>query len=294
MRPKISVVITNFNGLKLLQKNLESVLINTPEASEFIFADDASTDSSLEFVGEIQKIYPKIKIIKEPTNLGFVRNSNTAVAATSGNLIVLLNNDICVFPGYLQKSLCHFSDPKVFGVGFAEISSPNWARLFWRHGYLQHEPITTATQAHISGWLSGGSSIVRKSLFQKLGGFDQIYSPFYCEDLDLGFRAWRSGYTLLWEPSSLVGHRHESTISKFPRHFLTYVKERNRLLTVWRNISTSTLLRQHRLALISRVIFGPNYLKIIFAAKRQLQKFPPPIVFPIHSDLDVFKLFSHD
>jgi GT2 family glycosyltransferase len=290
---KISVIITNWNGLPILQKNLETIIKNSPEAEEIILADDASQDESIEFAKKIQKKYPKLKIIAHKENLGFGENSNDAVNQSKGDLIVLLNNDIYPHPKYIANVLKHFDNPNVFGVGFAELGHENWARFYWKDGYLQHEPgIADIDQTHISGWVSGGSSIIRKNIFQKLGGFDTIYRPFYGEDLDLGFRAWKSGYTLLWEPKSIVEHHHETTMSKFSLNFLNYVKERNRLLNTWRNITDTNLLAQNKLFLIGRVLSGPNYIKIIRAAKKQIKHSSPPIVFPKLTDIEILSLFK--
>ena len=290
---KISVIVTNWNGLKLLKKNLETIIKHSSQASEIILADDASEDDSLKFAKSLQKKYPHLKIISHSRNLGFGANSNHAVSKAKGDLVVLLNNDIIPQKNYIAHSVKHFTDPKVFGVGFCESNNKNWARFFWQGGYLQHQPGTTGlNKTHISGWVSGGSSIIRKSLFQKLGGFDPIYHPFYSEDLDLGYRAWKSGYTLLWEPKSQVEHHHESTMSKFSLSLLNYVKERNRLLSTWRNITDPDLLVQNKLALVGRVLSGPNYLKIIRAAKKKLKTHPAPIIFPKLTDQEILNLFE--
>ena len=288
---KISVIVTNWNGFSLLKKNLETVIKLSPEASEIIVADDASQDKSCDFVKELQKKYPQLKLIARTKNFGFGHNSNDAVDQTKGDLIVLLNSDILPHPNYIKNTLKHFDNKDVFGVGFAELGHENYARIFWKSGYLQHEPGTDIKKTHISAWISGGSSIVRKDLFQKLGGFDAVYTPFYSEDLDLGYRAWKSGYTLLWEPKSVVEHNHESTMSKFSKNLLNYVKERNRLLNVWRNITDKKLLGLNKIALFFRVLSGPNYIKIILAAKRQLKKSKPPIVFQKLTDQEIFKKF---
>ena len=290
---KISVIVTNWNGLTLLQKNLPRIIEMSPEAQEIIVADDFSErDNSVEYLKTLQKQYSKLKIITNKKNLGFGKTSNKAVSKSTGDLVVLLNNDIYPHKDYIKNSLHHFSNPNVFGVGFAELGHENWARIFWKNGYLQHEPGTDNQKTHISGWVSGGSSIIRKSLFEKLGGFDEVYQPFYSEDLDIGYRAWKSGYTLLWEPASVVEHKHESTMSKFSVNFLNYVKERNRLLNTWRNITDSQLLYLNRIALIGRVLSGPNYIKIILAAKRQLKKSSLPIVFPKLTDQEIFAKFK--
>lgn len=291
---KISVIVTNWNGLDLLKKNLEQVIKTSPEAEEIIVTDDASFDKSVDYIKSLQKKYPQLKLIANKDNLGFGKNSNNAVNKSIGDLVVLLNNDILPHPNYIKNALEHFSDPKVFGVGFAELGHENWARIFWQNGYLQHEPGLDISKTHITAWLSGGSSIIRKDIFQKLGGFDAIYEPFYCEDLDLGLRAWKSGYNLLWEPKCVVEHRHESTMSKFSKGLLNYVKERNRLLSVWRNFTEPQFINSNKIAIIGRILSGPNYIKIIRAAKKQIKKSPPPIIFPKLSSQEILDKFKND
>ncbi len=290
---KISVIVTNWNGLNLLKKNLEAIIKNSPEAQEIILADDASDDDSLIFVKQLQKKYQKLVLISRKKNIGFGANTNDAVKKAKGELVVLLNNDIYPSLGYITNSLKHFKNLDVFGVGFAEKKHENWARFFWKDGYLQHEPgVTGLKKTHISGWVSGGSSILKKDLFLKLGGFDPIYKPFYSEDLDIGYRAWKSGYRLLWEPTSIVQHHHEATMSKFSKSLLNYVKERNRLLNTWRLIDDPKLLQRNKFAQVSRVLSGPNYIKIIRAARKQISKASPPIIFPKLTDKEILAKFK--
>jgi GT2 family glycosyltransferase len=288
---KISVIITNWNGKSILKKHLEHIINTSPEACEFIFTDDASTDDSVSYVKSLQKKYKNLKIIAHKTNQGFAQNSNNAVKKAIGDLVVLLNSDIHPKLGYISETIKHFSDPKLLGVSFAEVGHENYGKVFWKNGYIQIEP-GISEKTHIAAYISGGSSIVSRELFLKLGGFDTIYKPFYFEDLDLGLRAWRSGYKLLFEPKAIVEHQHEQTISKFPKQFLIYVKERNHLLSVLRNITDKNMLWQNYFAQIGRVLTGPNYIKIILAARRQLKKSPPPKVLDIRSTKEIFDMFK--
>jgi len=287
----ISVIITNWNGLTVLKKHLENTILASPEASEFILIDDASTDNSLKFAKKIQKIYPKLKIICRKVHHGFGKNSNLAVKKATGELVVLLNNDLVPHQGYISATLKHFNDPNVFGVGFAELGKENYGKVFWGNGYLQVQP-GYSTKTHITAWISGGSSIVRRDLFLELGGFDDIYDPFYFEDTDLGLRAWRSGYKLLWEPQSVVDHQHEYTTSKLGKNFLVYVKERNHLLCVLRNVTDKNLLWQNLFWQFIRVLSGPNYIKIILAAHRQLKSHPTQIVKNKITEKQIFDMFK--
>ena len=294
-KPSISIIVTNYNGYHIIKKSLPCILKNSPEASEIIFSDDASSDQSLLFVKKLQKTDPRLKIIAHQKNIGFASNSNFAVSKATGEFVALLNSDIYPLPNYLKGITKHFSDEAIFGIGFAEKGNENWGHIYWQEGTFQYTPgDTNIDKVHQTGWLSGGSCIVRKEYFQKLNGFDLVYSPFYSEDLDLGYRAWKSGYTLLWDPAAEVIHKHEATISKFPKKLLDYIKERNRLLVVWRNITDKDLLRKNKVNLIYRVLFGPNYIKIILAALRQIKKYPPPIVDQIRTDRQIFDLFSNE
>lgn len=288
---KISVVITNWNGKSILEKHLEHIIKTSPEASEFIFTDDASTDDSVAYVKTLQKKYKNLRIIAHKTNQGFAQNSNNAVKESIGELVVLLNSDIHPHIGYITACLKHFSDPKVFGVSFAEVGHENFGKVYWKDGYIQITP-GTSDKTHIAAYISGGSSIVNRELFLKLGGFDTVYKPFYFEDLDLGLRSWRSGYKMLFEPKAVVEHQHEQTISKFPKQFLIYVKERNHLISVLRNITDNKLLFQNKLAQIGRVLTGPNYIKIIRAAKRQIKQYPAPIATDVLSTQQIFEMFK--
>ncbi|HEX8923666.1 MAG TPA: glycosyltransferase [Patescibacteria group bacterium] len=289
---KISVIVTNWNGLELLKKYLISVIEASPEADEIILADDASQDSSLEYVKSLQSKYPKLKILAQKTNQGFAKNSNDAVRFSAGDYLVFLNSDIKPHLGYIKNALPHFQDSSVFGVGFSELGNENWAKIFWKDGYLQYSRGGEVSAAHITGWLSGGGSVIRKDYFLKMGGFDTVYEPFYSEDLDLGYRAWKSGYKLIWEPQSVIEHCHESTTSKFPKRFLDYVKERNRLLVILRNITDKKLLTSNKWAMLGRCLTGPNYIKIIRAAYAQAAKYPSPVVFPTITDHQIFDMFS--
>ncbi|OGM31524.1 hypothetical protein A2803_02195 [Candidatus Woesebacteria bacterium RIFCSPHIGHO2_01_FULL_44_21] len=289
---KISVIVTNWNGLDIIKKSLPRVIAASPEAMEIIFSDDASTDDSVNFARSLAQKHPKLRVIVQKKNVGFVENSNYAVRHCKGALVILLNSDVYPQKGYITSTLRHFKNKNVFGVGLCEVGHENWAKLIWKDGYLQYQPGIEVSKLHITGWLSGGTSIVRRKLFLRLGGFDQVYAPFYSEDVDLGYRAWKSGYTLIWEPKAKVKHYSRSTTSKISHKYVFFIQERNRLLTVWRNIKDQNLLWSNRLAILYRVLHSPGYTKVILAALKQTLVFPPPKVFPKLHDKEIFDKFS--
>lgn len=208
----ISVVIPNYNGVKLLEKNLPKVLDilkNYKEGkTEVIVVDDASTDKSVELL----KRY-KVGTLAIPKNLGFSSAVNKGVSKAKGEIVVLLNTDVSPEKDFLRPLLGHFKDEKVFAVGCMDKSLENGKTVLrgrglgkWEKGFLVHrrgEVDKTNTL-----WVSGGSGAFRKSIWDKLGGLNELYNPFYWEDIDLSYRALKSGYSVLFEPKSMVIHEH--------------------------------------------------------------------------------------
>ena len=114
-----------------------------------------------------------------------------------------------------------------------------------------------------------GSCVFSKRIWKLLKGFDgQLLSPFYWEDVDLGYRAQKRGYKLLWDPDAKVEHKHESVInaSNFKRNYMNLIKERNELLVIWKNITSKNLIKRHRGALFNRLKSHPGYIKVVLAA----------------------------
>lgn len=263
---KISVVIPNYNGLELLKGNLFKVISSTKvfdENSEFILVDDASTDDSVLYV---RKEFPEIKIIKHSINRGFSSAVNTGIKYTKGDFVVLLNTDVKPADGYLKSALDIFKDDKVFAVSFHEVGY-GWAKGYFKSGFVNHETGGEGDKIHETFWVNGGSGIFRKSLIQKLGGFDEkLFDPFYWEDLDICYRALKRGYKLFWDPNSYVVHNHESTIGRIPKRKKDLVLQRNQLLFIWKNITSKVLFKRHLKGLFKRLSKHPGYVRVVLAA----------------------------
>jgi len=266
---KTSIVIPNWKGRKLLEKNLPAVLATKP--SEVIVVDDASPDDSNAF---LEKNYPQVRLIKHQKNRGFAAGCNSGVKAAKEEIVILFNLDVVPEKDALEKILPDFENEKVFAVSFHE-PQWSWARILWRNGTIEHEPGPKSTKTHISAWANGGSAAFRKSIWQRLGGFDSLYHPFYWEDMDLSYRAWKRGYQVLWEPKAIVHHQHESIIGKFySKKYISFISERNRLLFIWKNITDWKMIVEHKFYLLPWLI-RPGHLKSLMAAKL---KFPQAFI----------------
>jgi len=255
---KFSIVIPNWNGQKLLEKNLPAVL--STGAQEVIIIDNGSTDNSLQLIDSLKS--PKIKVIKNQKNLGFAKAANQGVSAAKNEIVVLLNNDVVPEKDFLKPLIKDFEDSQVFAVSLNEPQF-SWAKGKWVGGFVEHQPGPKTKNPHISFWASGGSGAFRKEIWEKLGGLDEIFQPFYWEDIDLSYRAWKRGYRILWEPRSVVYHQHEKTIgTSFSPSFVDFISQRNQLLFVWKNMSDLRMLFIHKMFLFKKLLTKPSYWRV--------------------------------
>ncbi len=239
----VSIVIPNYNGEALLRRHLSQVIVAVgKQCREIIVVDDNSTDRSVQLVNSLINNKRIIKLIKNQKNLGFASTVNRGVRAAKAEIIVLLNTDVYPEKGFLAPLLPHFSDPKVFAVGMMDKSVEGdkvvlrgrgvaqWQRGFYVHQRGEIDQSDTA-------WVAAGSGAFRKSTFLQLGGFSEIYNPFYWEDIDLSYRAVQAGYRLVFEPQSAVVHEHEQGAikQKYSPRPVELIAYRNQFLFVWRN-----------------------------------------------------------
>jgi GT2 family glycosyltransferase len=241
-----TVVIPTWNARDLVEKYLPSVveaLGGNPD-NEIILVDNASTDSTADFVRER---YPRVKILGMPRNLGFGGAANAGLRAARNDVVVLLNNDMRVEPGFLEPLLQGFTDEKVFSVSCQIFfTDPNRRREetglsqgWWQDGALRvrHRVDEGVRSLYPCFYGGGGSTAFDRKKFLELGGFDPLLRPFYLEDTDLGYLAWKRGWKVLYEPRSIVYHEHRGTIGKrFGDEEIRRVLEKNFILWSWKNI----------------------------------------------------------
>ena len=261
-----SVVIPNWNGKDLLEKYLPSVveaLQGNPD-NEILVVDNASTDGSAALLRER---FPQVRLLELDRNLGFAGGSNHGVRAARNEVVVLLNNDMRVEGGFLQPLLEGFYHPRVFAVS-SQIFFTDPARVreetgltegVWLHGGLRVRHIIDERVGSLFPifYAGGGSSAYDRRKFLVLGGFDRLYEPFYLEDADLSYMAWKRGWTVHYEPRSIVYHEHRGTIGqRFSAAAIHRVLRKNFLLFAWKNIHDWRLLAPHFFSLYAQMWQG--------------------------------------
>jgi GT2 family glycosyltransferase len=257
-QPNVSaatIVIPNWNGRDLLEKYLPSVLAAAKRVpgSEVLVVDNGSTDGSSSFIRER---FPEVRLLALPKNLGFGGGSNAGFRAAKHDVVVLLNSDMRVEPDFLPPLLEGFTDAKVFSVTCQIFfSDPNRIReetglteTWWQGGAIRvrHRNDPEIRTLFPCAYGGGGSCAFDRKKFLELGGFDDILAPFYMEDTDLGYLAWKRGWKNLYQPTSLVYHEHRGTIGKrYSTAYIQGVLQKNFLLFTWKNMHDWRRLLAH-------------------------------------------------
>ena len=266
----VSIIIPNYNGKELLEKNLPYVLKayrnSGNKIKEIIVVDDASTDDSVTF---IKHNFPEIRIIQHRVNRGFSSAVNMGARSAKGKYLALLNSDVIPSKNFLETVLQHFKDDKVFAVSLHE-KGYGWARGKFKDGFIEHESGSESEDVHESFWVNGGTGVFRRRYWMKLNGMDEkLLNPFYWEDLDLSYRAAKRGWLNLWDPEAKVVHEHELTIGRISKTFREKIQQRNQLILIWKNITSPNLFRKHIAGLVRRITQHPGYILIVFIALKK-------------------------
>jgi GT2 family glycosyltransferase/glycosyltransferase involved in cell wall biosynthesis len=250
-----SVVIPNWNGRDLLEKYIPSIieaLSGNPD-NEIIVVDNGSQDGSADFLRER---FPSVRVLALDRNLGFGGGSNAGFDAAKNDIVVLLNSDMRVERDFLLPLLEAFADETIFSVACQIFfSDPTKLReetgltqSWWENGSLRvrHRDDPAIQVPYPCAYGGGGSCAFDRTKFLELGGFDELLAPFYLEDTDVGYLAWKRGWKVLYQPRSVVYHEHRGTIGKrFSAGEIDLVLKKNFVLFCWKNIHEWRRLGSH-------------------------------------------------
>ncbi|MBI5045149.1 MAG: glycosyltransferase [Candidatus Levybacteria bacterium] len=220
---KISIVVPNYNGVKLIKENLPLVVSSlvyfrnkTNHNVELVVVDDASSDESVEFLNYFQNRTKAIDVIIEVNkiNKGFSPTVNIGVKKSTGDIVVLLNSDVIPSEDFLIPLVKHFSNENIFAAACMDKSIEDGKTVLrgrgvghWKNGFLAHKMGDLEKKNTL--WASGGSSAFSKKIWNKIGGLCELYAPYYWEDIDLSYRALKCGFEVVFEKESIVIHKHE-------------------------------------------------------------------------------------
>jgi len=214
----VCLAILNYNGKKHLEYSLPTACVAAKEfsgASSVVVLDNQSTVGDVTW---LEQKFPSVEAVVAPKN-DFLFSYNWLAPKRTEEILVLLNNDLKLDPDFIAPLLRHFESPDVFSVsarsydwnGTAITSGP--ARLKFENGFYSWKSDTRLQKICHTLFTAGGFMAIDRKKFLELGGFNRLFYPAYCEDLDLCFRAWRRGWRCIYEPASVVWHREQATWS---------------------------------------------------------------------------------
>lgn len=240
MKRSISVVIPNYNGKHLIEKNLPTIIAALEFSKveyEIIIPDDCSKDDSVKF---IKDKFPEVIVVTNTTNLGFSGNINRGLRLAKYDLTFAVNSDVSIEQDYFEHQFIHFKDDNIFGV-MGGIYDEQTNKLIdaaklceqtisgeinsTKNAYTQDDRVLPTY------FPSGANALVDTKKLKKINYFNEIYSPFYKEDTDLGLVAWRMGWRSIFEPKSKCHHKTSSTIlSSHKKKYVSTISRRNKFL----------------------------------------------------------------
>jgi GT2 family glycosyltransferase len=256
----VCLAILNYNGKKHLEQLLPTACAAAKKFSgtcAVVVLDNHSTDDDVTW---IQDESPSVEAIVAPKN-DFLFSYNWLAQQRTEDILILLNNDLKLDHNFMAPLVQHLESPDVFSVsarsydwdGTAVTSGP--ARLEFRNGFYSWDFDTQDQKTCHTLFTSGGFMAVDRNKFVELGGFNRLFAPAYCEDVDLCFRAWRRGWRCIYEPESIVRHRHQGTWSHDSIDRLSSLELRSLLLMQW---STFPMHKSRwvRLRSLAKLIIG--------------------------------------
>ena len=243
MKPAVSIIIVNWNGLEHLPDCLDSLETQTFRDFEAILVDNGSEDGSVPFV---RGRYPWVKVVPLPQNTGFASGNNRGLEHASGTYIVTLNNDTRAKPDWLEIlvkvaddhpqagmvacRICSFSKPDIIdsiGMGICGdgMSRGRFRNKRWSTLHLQDvEEIL---------FPSGCAALYKRAMLDETGFFDDDFFAF-AEDSDLGLRGRLAGWESVAATRAVVHHKYSQTTGRLSP-FKVYLVERNHYWVVWKN-----------------------------------------------------------
>lgn len=212
--PAVSIIIPVYNQIEYTYKCLVSIKQYTQDVDyEIIIADDMSTDAT----AELDKFVSGVTVCRTTENLGFLKNCNNAAKSARGRYIMFLNNDTTVTEGWLSSLVKLIESDDTIGMTGSKLVFPDgrlqeaggiiWSDgSGWNYGRGDDPDDHQYNYVREVDYISGAAILIRKKLWDKIGGFDERFAPAYCEDSDLAFEVRKAGFRVVYQPLSKVIH----------------------------------------------------------------------------------------
>ena len=289
----LAVVILNYNGIKLMEKFLPSVIKFTPSKYNIYIIDNGSSDGSVEF---IRSNFKSINIVELNKNYGYAKGYNIGLKKINDDILCLLNNDVEVTEKWTEEVMIQFKNEKETAVIQPKMKDSNKRDYFDyagasggfldRYGYPYcngriynkiEKDNNQYNKINNIFWACGACFFVRNNVFKKFGGFDEIFWAHF-EEIDFCWRLQNSGHKISFNPNSTIYHVNAGTLNiDHPKK--TYFNFRNMLFTITKN-------SKHNLFLL---LFEKHFMDAIIAVYLLFSKGPIHFIAIIKAYLSFYK-----
>ncbi len=270
--PLVSIIVVNWNGLRLLEDCLASLERQTWKAREFVLVDNGSTDGSVECLSSWTRRLGRAEGVYLTRNTGFCEANNIGFAKAHGEWIALLNNDAIAEPTWLEELVRHGDEGARIGMLGSKILLVEPHGVIDKAGHLiywdgqnrgrgtMERDVGQYERVEEILWPDACAALYHRRLFEETGGFDGRFFAFG-DDADLGMRARLLGWKARYVPGAVVYHRHSATAGAYSRRKIMLV-ERNRLLLAIKSFPLPLLLQSPYWTL-------RRFLWLAYAARRK-------------------------
>ena len=272
----VSVVIPSLDNFELLERNLPALLREFGRrevGDELVIVDDSGTGALKPWAAEALRGMPARLLVRK-SNGGFAPALTSGIEAASHPLIFSMNSDVRVRPGFLDPLIDALGPTSEAGVTNPVFAAAPRVLLNGEHQQIESfskcilldglmttrlsvahgQQLDAPSEPAMIPFAIGGTALFRRVDFESLGGFDELFAPFYFEDNDLCWRAWRRGSASVYVPESVVEHHHKGTIgSLLSTKRRRAAIERGELLFNWKHLDQEHLHR-HMASLYRRAL----------------------------------------
>lgn len=257
-----SVIVLTWNGRQWIDGCVQSLLTLTPPAAEILLVDNGSTDGTIEHV---RRTYPTVRVVALESNVGFAAGNNAGARVATAPHLAFLNNDTRVEPGWLAALVRAVESEASVGLVTSRVvymdrpdvvdsAGDGYLRCGGAFKRAHGAPVATTLDGGEVFGACGAAFLIRRQLFERLGGFDEDFFMVY-EDVDLSYRARLAGWRCLYVPEALVHHAGSPSLGRVSDRAVSF-GQRNLEWTWLKNTPAPLLWRS----------LGPHLLYTLAAA----------------------------
>lgn len=247
----VAILVLNWNGRSLLASCLPLLLEQTYPHYQVVVVDNGSSDESVPF---LRQQFPQVRLIQNEENLGFSRGINAGLRQINSDVVVLLNNDVLVQPTWLAELIRPFQEASQIGIVGSKLLYPDGtiqhlgAELTYplahsRHFHHKKAAVGDVPAVQDVPYVTGAAMAVHRSVFSQIGLLDEMFHPFYYEEVDFCYRAKAAGFRVVVAAQATAVHNESASMNKVQGLKLQTL-QRNRYRFVLKHYSIEQFLQE--------------------------------------------------